>query len=468
MCKTCSWRPERHSEVCDTCRGYDGTYRLYSKKRINNVLYIGLPHGDRKKLKSLYPKIGKHKVDDRRSKAKAKFKGSFDGTLKDFQVTAVKALKKTTYGVLKSKPRTGKTVMGVALVLRLGLKTLILTHQDDLLRQFLDTFLDENMTDIASIEKFENTKIVGICKTVQDFEKHDICLATYQTFLSTEGQKKLQKIKDMFGLVLIDEIHRSAATCYSRVVSKFNCWYKHGLTATFDRKDGKEFLVQNIVGPVIHDTNVKTLLPTVSYYSTGLTYDKDAHWTWITRWISRNKVRNDLIVDHAVKDIKNGKSVLIPVTFIEHVTYMVDNINKRLRKKVARAFNGRVKKDEREKILEQAREGRVKCVVAIRSMLLGINVPRWDTLYEVMPIANTPVFTQEVNRITTPYKDKVPEIRFFIDNMGVSHGCFRKCWQVLKKFPIHKESIKPFDIVKSKKGGPSLGHDPFKKKFRRF
>jgi hypothetical protein len=51
-----------------------------------------------------------------------------------------------------------------------------------------------------------------------------------------------------------------------------------------------------------------------------------------------------------------------------------------------------------------------------------------NTLYEVMPISNPPKFTQETARIRTIVEGKQqPLIKHFIEDFGISRGCFRTC-----------------------------------------
>ena len=435
-CKRCDYRLDRHSEVCDTCPAFGGHFRLYRKK---DGLF-GLPLGDRDKIRRVIP----HRLSITDNRSKTRMQDPYKCNMKmlyPYQKEAIKGMIKATNGVLKSKPRTGKTVMAVGLIARLGLKTLVLAHQDDLLRQFLTTFRDENFTNIVELEKEIGYELVKICYSPEDFENHDVCLATYQTFLSDKGRQKLQRIKRLFGLLIVDEVHRGAAVGYSRVVAEIAAKHRYGLTATFDRKDTKEFIVNDVIGNVSHDTAIETPIPTVQLIRTNVyTKSPPATWMGLMKWIARHKRRNELIVKYAVKDIRAGHSLVIPVTLTQHADVLTEMINDQVEDSAV-AYTGRVSKPDREVMLDQARSGEIKCIVAMRQMLLGVNVPRWDRLYEVMYIANVPAFTQEVNRVTTPMEGKKPAVRFFLDGVPASTGCFRTCYKVLKEFKFTKGSV---------------------------
>lgn len=437
MCAPCEYKPERPCEVCTSCKGYIGRYKLYSEKEKNGKTYIGLPVGNKSKLRKVLTK-SEYTVKDKRSRKKFKHKGiKFTLKLWKFQRKALKKLMAKGYGILKSAPRTGKTVMAAALCIRLGYKTLILAHQDDLIKQFLEHFENHEMefTNIPDIEKFEGTKIVGIAKTVSDFKKYDICLATYQTFLSSGGKKKLSKIKNLFGTIIVDECHRSNAAGYSRIVNQFSAKHRFGLSATPERKDGIHFIARDLLGPIAHKTKAKPLTPKIKVIDTKVRPKTNYRvWTSAMRFLEREESRNKLIVKHAVRDLKRGHSLVIPVIFKSHAETLTDMINEEYGKNVAVKFTGAIPKDTRRKYILKARKAKsVRCVVAMRSMLTGVNVPAWSCIYEVMPMNNPPNFEQEILRVCTKMEGKrTPVVKMFVDEFNISRACFRSCTATLK------------------------------------
>jgi superfamily II DNA or RNA helicase len=397
--------------------------------------WIGVPKGNRVKLKKL---VGDNKlqVSDKRPTPKMQYPLAFTGKLRSHQKKPIAKIIEVGYGVLKAPPRAGKTVMAVKIACALGLKTLIVAAQQEWLDEFYRTFCGNDteaaMSNAPDIEKFEGTRIVGMCKTVADFQKFDVCLATYQTFITKGGKAKLKKIRSAFGLVIVDEVHFGAATEFSKVLLGINARHMIGLTGTDDRKDGMYPVVQDIIGPVKAQAFVETLLPTVKIIPTpaATTYNYK-QWVYAMRYLANHKERNKLIVKHAVHDIKQGRSIVIPVTLVKHATLLANAINKRMGEQVAVAFVSQgLTKAKRQQILKDARSYKIKCVVGIRSLVqTGVNVPRWDTLYEVMPISNEPKFTQETARIRTTSDDKKPPlIKHFLEDFGPSKGCFRVCW----------------------------------------
>lgn len=115
-------------------------------------------------------------------------------------------------GILKAPPRTGKTVIAACVTLESKRKTIIIAHQSDLLKndkQLMGTFLGKTKEGVPftnipkAIEKGHN--VIKYCRKLEDFIEHDICLTTYQIFLSDKGQELLKEVKNLFGLVIVDE-----------------------------------------------------------------------------------------------------------------------------------------------------------------------------------------------------------------------------------------------------------------------
>lgn len=360
--------------------------------------------------------------------------------------------------------RAHNTVMSTKLICDLNYKTLVLAHQSDLLDQFLGTF--KKMTNYQELEKRHGTSLVGICNTMEDYHKYQICLSTYQGFLdNNNGREKLKEIKDLFGLIIVDECHRAPADGYSNVLLALNAMFMLGLSGTPDRKDGKYIVADRIFGKIVHECEVDTLRPNLSMTFTNVEKKAYKVWTRAMAFLASHEKRNKHIVKQAIKDIEAGHSVLIPVTLTAHADELVRLINKNWEKrhgrgnKIALAYTGRIHKSKREQLLDTLRNGDFRCCVAMRSMLTGINVPLWSAIYTVIPISNEPNYTQEVTRVLTPLDGKkTPVIRFFLDeNWGMCVSCFATCWKTLKGYSIEKNSkslfSQAFALLKAKSGG---------------
>jgi hypothetical protein len=277
QCDRCEYRPERHCELCDECPAYQGEIKLWRTVEKGDTTWIGVPRGNRAKLKTF---VGKKKVKivDKRSRKRMKFPLKFTGQLRPHQKTPIAEMLEAGYGVLKAPPRAGKTVMAVKLACALGYKTLILAAQQEWLDEFYRTFVgndtEKPMSNAPDIEQFESTAIIkNSCKTVADFKNHDVCLATYQTFITPGGRKKLKEIKSEFGLIIIDEVHFGAATEFAKVLLGLNARHMIGLTGTDDRKDG---LYCQPAGTMVRTASGEKAIETFSVGDEVLSFDHGA------------------------------------------------------------------------------------------------------------------------------------------------------------------------------------------------
>jgi superfamily II DNA or RNA helicase len=461
-CEKCPYFEDRPCEVCESCPNNLGPVKLSKVVEKRDQLYLTLPIGDVKALGKIFPDEVIN-IQPRFPNAPMKKKFAFTGKLKDFQEAAVKDIIKYKRGVLKSKARTGKTVMGASAVARIGQKTLILAAQREWLLNFQETFIgsktQEALTDISP-------KRIGLARTIEDFEKFDVCLTTYQLFLSPKGQKLLKRISSMFGVLIVDEVHKAAATAHAKVVSRLNCRYKIGLSATPDRKDNKYTVVRKLMGPIIHRTETTSLVPRILFTPTELqTSHNYSNWAYMIRFIESDPKRCALIARMAVRDASKGHLVLIPLTRIATVRALTTAINRMAGDEIAGSFYGGLPKFERDRVIQRARKYQLKVVVGNMKMIsTGINIPRASAIYQCSPSANMPNAEQRFSRILTPFDGKPqPMIRVFADDMKVVKSCFRsEYWGVVNKLmrPEMTEEVKDqlFAWMNSSQRKPSFSN----------
>jgi superfamily II DNA or RNA helicase len=438
-CKKCDNLPYRHNDLCDQCPAYSGGYDLASRVVVKEKKYLKIPVGSSAGI--LEYLNGQHvdtRIVDKSPETKiAKIK--FTGTLKPEQETSVDHVIAGIRGVLKAPPRSGKTVMATAVVCKLHKKTLILASQRDWLMGFHETFVGSKtqkpLTDL-------DPKRIKICKTLKEFEETDVCLATVQTFYSENGERLLRKIRDMFEVVIMDEVHTSAADKYVKIVARLNFRYGIGLSGTPSRKDGKYILVENVLGPIIHEVEVKGLRPHIFLTKTKYqkAYKGNVPWTRMVSSIENDKERLKLIAKCAIKDAEAGHMVMIPFSQVKPINSLIELINKMAGKKLAYPFTGQLKKGVRDETIQMAREYKIKILIGtLKIMSTGINIPRASMLYEVAMSSNAENAEQRMRRVLTPWEGKPTcGIRYFLDNMNVRKNCMRN-----EYFKVMLPKIKP-------------------------
>lgn len=432
---------------CETCAGFISGMELCKKVRVGNNDYYTAPYGDKEGLSNLLSKAGVSFDFKQYYKDHPIEPFNCTANLYDYQKQAIDAALKAKHGVICAPPRSGKTVIATALISKLAKKTIIIASQREWLNGFLETFIgSKTQSGFTDIDKSR----IGFCKTEADADKYDICLATPQTFYSEKGMQLLRKIYNKFDVMVIDEVHFMPADRFSQTISAFSCKYKYGLSGTPDRKDGKYILADNLIGNVLINLDVKRLVPQVRVVKTQ--YSKhikgNAIWAYIVGPLERDKARQKLIAEYAIKDVKDGHIVLIPYSGVQAIKSQVEAINKLAGKKLAEAFYGGIKKEERNRIIQDARTRKLKIIVGNISLLsTGVNIPSASCLFECTPRSNAPSAEQRFSRILTPCDDKpTPLIRYFCDDMDIRRRCMaNEFWNVL--MPIFKPSISDKDMA---------------------
>lgn len=451
-CAQCefAWMRKKEGGIlpeCETCAAFISGIKLTKKVKINDKYYYTVPYGDKAGLTEILKK----------KKITPVFKSLYEdhpikpikctANLYDYQQQAVDAALKEKHGVICAPPRSGKTVIATAIICKLQQKTMILASQREWLNGFLETFIgSKTQQGFTDIDKSR----IGWLKKEEDADKYDICLVTPQTLYSSTGVALLKKIYKKFSVLMIDEVHFMPANRFSEVVSKLSCQYKFGLSGTPDRKDGKYVLADNLIGPVIIDLSVKRLVPQVRVVKTqySKTTRQGMPWAYIVGPLEKDKKRQELVAKYALQDMEAGHIIAIPYSTVKAILQQVDIINKMAGKEVAKAFYGSVKKEERDKIIQDARERKLKIIVGnIKLLSTGINIKSLSAIYDLVPSNNRPQAQQRFSRILTPDDDKPqPLIRYFLDDMDVRRACMRnEFYNVL--MPIFKPVISDRDMI---------------------
>ncbi len=140
---------------------------------------------------------------------------------------------------------THNTVLAIYCICKLAKKTLIIVHKDFLLKQWKER-----------IEEFTNGARVGLIKgKIVDVENKDIVIASLQSLAMKEYT---QSVFESFSIVIIDEVHHTAAEVFCRALGKVVFPITIGLTATLKRKDGLTKVFLWYLGDVAY-SNVKQL-----------------------------------------------------------------------------------------------------------------------------------------------------------------------------------------------------------------
>lgn len=284
---------------------------IYNFDHVHNG--IAIPRGCRSKLLDLVKAEDMNDVEiiDNRTRFEWREIESSGIRYRSYQSEPMGTLVTKEEGLLVAPAGSGKTVMGLSLIPLFGQPTFWLTHTDRLAKQVIErtkTFLpclkDEDMGFIGG-GKWKVGKIftVGMVQTL------------------VRREKELDCLRDLFGLVILDEAHHCPASTFLKVISHLNPFYLFGLTATAYRRDKLEIIMFQALGEAIaaiKSSEVEEaggiMIPTVKYRSIRLKKrlkeDDPARGSntqaIMKMHIINNKERNNIIVGDVVKEALLG------------------------------------------------------------------------------------------------------------------------------------------------------------------
>ena len=358
-----------------------------------------------------------------------------DIKLYDYQEKAVNKLIQAKGGILQSKAGSGKTRMGIALICRLGLKTLWLTHTNELLNQSYN-----------AAAEFIDKKLLGKITAGKMDISEGITFATVQTLSKAD----LNALRYEWDMVVVDECHRCSgtvnkATMFSKVLNNLACRYKYGLSATLHRADGLIKCTYALLGGVAHtvpDSVVNTMRVKIQRKDTGvqisrkcLDTDGTLCYAKLINYLADHGRRNDLIKDDIMDLYAKGKhSIILLSDRVEHLS----EIKKRLPASYAEEvviLHGKIKKADRERGLEEMRTKKKHILLATYQLAKeGLDVPCLDRLLLATPVKDYAIVVQSVGRIARVCEGKgTPVVYDYVDDIGFLENMWKKRCTSYKK-----------------------------------
>lgn len=186
-----------------------------------------LPRGYLADLLALAPDC---QVSDRRTDVLAGFPPLHGVTLRDYQERAVTGALESEQGLIEAPTGAGKTLIGLALLSRLGRRALVLTHSRELARQWREVIATR--LNVAA----------GMVGAGSWSEGEAVTVAMLQTL--HRNPERAHELGAGYGVVLVDECHHLPAATFSEVASWLPARFRYGLSATPQRRDGLDVLTR--------------------------------------------------------------------------------------------------------------------------------------------------------------------------------------------------------------------------------
>lgn len=358
--------------------------------------------------------------------------------LYSYQDDAVNVMKECRYGILQSPAGSGKTQMGIALVMRYGRRALWLTHTADLLNQSK-----------ARAERYMDKRLIGTITEGKVNIGQGITFATIQTMCRLD----LAQYKDLWDVIIVDECHRVAGTPttmtqFFKVLNSLSARHKYGLSATVHRADGMIPATYALLGHVVHtvpDEAVKDKIMQVGIKPLGtgvklsrecLNTDGTINYTKLISYLCENKERTHYIGSWIVAEADHP--CLILSDRLNHLEALMNTLPHSMREMsvmISGKMTTKKGKAEREQAIEDMRTGRKRYLFATYSLAReGLDIPCLERLFLTTPQKDYAVITQSIGRIARTYEGKKPPIAYdFVDDIGFLVKSYKKRCSTYRK-----------------------------------
>jgi superfamily II DNA or RNA helicase len=393
----------------------------YKLENINNIKYLVLPRGCLSRLKEYFNRNNiKIRILDKRLTLPSIDCHLINTVLEPQQELLIKTLVDNEGGLFEMPPASGKTKSSMGLMSVIKQPTLIVVHETNLQKQWIK----ELTTSLGG------SYVIGQWGEGKK-ERGDIDVGLIQTLhLQVDAD---DTFLDNYGMIIVDECHRSACTTFLKVLNNSKAKYRIGITGTVERKDGLEILTKDIIGPVlmsipegqikhritnfefnIINTEVPIKLPSRKRW-TGSKREDMLDITEAINLLTKNEKRNILILDAVIKDIEDGYLPLILSDRKEHVLYL-DKRLKELGYNSKTLIGGRTKKENWE---ETRSDSTIQVFVAsTKKAEEGLDIPPLSSIHLTCPSSNYPKIKQRIGRIRRWVEGKkLPKITDYVDNL---------------------------------------------------
>lgn len=355
----------------------------------------------------------------------------------EYQKQAIERILAAKNGVCVMPCGSGKTQTALEVVARLGMRTLWLTHTQDLLTQSYKRAracfgLDEKEYGTITRGKVS----IG----------NAITFATVQTLSNID----LTPYKRYFDVIIVDECHKAVGTptnimMFYKVLSGLSARYKIGITATARRADRTEKCMFAIIGGIIHETpqeavadkvcSVKVRQRMTEYKANTnliLASDGTIVYSNLVEDIITNEKRNAQIV----KDLKElDGAALILSDRVAHLDTLHKNLNLPNESRIARAITGsKESRKLRDEMLTDLNSGKIKYLFATYSLAKeGLDIPTLKYLVMATPQKDKVTVTQSAGRVERKADGKDHgTIIDYVDNFGLLKGYAKKRINIYK------------------------------------
>lgn len=315
-------------------------------------------------------------------------------------------------GLIQAPTGFGKTMLSLAIMQRLKMRTAVLVHREFVLNQWKKKIL----------QYMPDCKIGIIAGDKYEVEGCHVVLVMIQTISSWVKKKKIPpELPNMFGLTVHEEVHRGGAPLWSLAIPAFNPSYRVGISAHPNRSDGLDKVFFYHIGPKIFTGTEMLRVPKVRRVWSNFKLNHPRFnpammsMEFAFKIMSKDPVYNQDIIDQLKKAIQVGRKIFVYSHTVDHLKLLKDQIDKQWTETQIKTdfYIGGMSEDE----LDIAAEADV--IFGTYQMAKdSLDIPALDTVFLAAPIRNP---TQPAGRACRehPTKKEPVVVDFRADSVPV-------------------------------------------------
>jgi len=283
-------------------------------------------------------------------------------------------------GVIVLPCGSGKTIIGIGVMSRCGMRTLILTTNITALRQWKDELLDKTSLTDDDIGEYS-----GEHKEIRPVTIATYNILTYRKTKASAFPHFALFNREDWGLIIYDEVHLLPAPVF-RYTAEIQAKRRLGLTATLVREDGRETDVFSLIGPKKYDIPWKDLekqgwIATASCTEIRVALSQDLRVKYATsnlRKRYRTASENPAKIDVVERLIDRHKDDLVLV-----IGQYINQLERIAKEFDAPIITGKVDNIERGKLYRAFRKSEIKLLVVSKVANFAVDLPDANVAIQV-------------------------------------------------------------------------------------
>lgn len=329
-------------------------------------------------------------------------------------------LKSKKNGYIVAPCGAGKTYMALKIAEVLEEKACIVVDETMLLDQWKEDIIDLCGYPIEHFGELHGKK--------KDIENKQFIIAMKQTLVGNEDY--IKEVSENFGFVVVDECHTAPTEIFTTLLMKLKPRYRLGLTATPERQDGNEFLIEANIGPRIAQLDQRELIALGSILESVIHpifimekndrlgqsfWDKKLksfakvmpNWRKLVDALAeRNKI-HQVIANNIYNKYLEGDHaavILAETKWIKKYYEML--ITMGVKENEIEIIEGKTAKDYRKEVIDRTKSGEIKIILTSKLLDKAISINILNAIHLVFPSKASGNVEQRVGRIARLHETK--------------------------------------------------------------